>query len=513
MNPSESLWLVLVLPLAGALLVAISGRWPNLREAITLATASSLFVVVWMLAYNVESWTMTRCRLFTLSPGLEFALQVEALGILFALVASFLWIVTSVYAIGYMRGYNNGKGEKHQTRFYVAFAVAIAAAMGVAFSANMLTLFICYEILTLSTYPLVTHAGTEEARRGGRMYLGVLLGTSIGLQFLAIIGTWLVAGTLEFSPGGILSGKASDGVIALLLVLYILGIGKAALMPFHRWLPAAMVAPTPVSALLHAVAVVKAGVFTVLKVVAFVIGTDFFVADSDAAAGAMRGLVSWVSQGLIYLAIASLLLASILALRQDNLKRRLAYSTVSQLAYIVLGALLGHSLGLLGGAMHIATHAFGKITLFFAAGAILVASHKTEISDMRGLGRCMPVTFACFFLASLSLIGLPFFGGFWSKWYLAYGAVQTGQWLALTALMVSSLLSIAYLLPVSVQAFFSDTVNTTKGWTLKQEAPWPCLVAMVIAVLGCFLLFFMPENLYRIAMMFSTIAVEGGRTP
>jgi multicomponent Na+:H+ antiporter subunit D len=503
MSSGADLWVPVVLPLAVALGVSLCGRWPNVRETITLLGAALLCAQVWSLAGDEGAVNMLgesdRWQAFTVIPGLTFALQLDALGLLFALVASTLWLVTSIYAIGYMRGH----GETHQTRFYAAFAVAISATMGVAMADNLFTLFVCYEILTLSTYPLVTHSGTEEARRGGRVYLGVLLTTSIGLQFVAIVGIWLVAGTLDFTPGGVFTHTTSDGLLVLFLVLYLFGTGKAALMPVHRWLPAAMVAPTPVSALLHAVAVVKAGVFTVLKFISFIVGTDFL----NRAETASSTMIEWLLQGLVYLAVASLLLASVQALRQDNLKRRLAYSTISQLAYIVLAGLLANTQSLVGGAMHIATHACGKIVLFFAAGAILVASHKTRVSELQGLGRKMPVTFGCFFLASLSVIGFPMFAGFWSKWYLAYGAVAGGQWLALSALLISSLLTIAYLLPVALRGFFSvESEPTPQRFSLQHEAPWPCLLAMVLGVSGCLYLFFKPQGLYDLAAVFSAAA-------
>ncbi len=379
-----ALWLPVLLPIAASMLIGLAGRWPNLREAVTLITAAVLLFLVLQLADPVLAGQRPDILLIEMMPGLSIRFTVEPLGLLFALVAAFLWIITSVYSVGYMRGHH----EKNQTRFYVCFAIAIGSAMGVALAGNMLTLFVFYEVLTFSTYPLVTHAGTDEAKRGGRTYLGILVFTSICFQLPAIIWTWQLAGTLDFTMGGILTGKAEPELLGILLLLYIFGIGKAALMPFHRWLPAAMVAPTPVSALLHAVAVVKAGVFTVLKVTFFIFGLD---------------LVSTLSASefLTYAAAFTILVSSIVAMRQDNLKRRLAYSTVSQLSYIVLGAMLANQWGFLGGGMHIAMHAFGKITLFFCAGAILVAAHKTEISDMRGLGRTMPFTMIAFFIGSL----------------------------------------------------------------------------------------------------------------
>ena len=271
MSPETAVWLAPAIPLAGAPLIALAGRNPNLREAITLITATLLFLVVLQLVPEVMAGGRPAITVLEMLPGLTLAFEVEPLGMVFAVVASFLWIITTIYSIGYMRGHH----EKNQTRFYVCFALALASAMGVAFAGNMLTLFVFYEALTLTTYPLVTHAGTKEAVAAGRTYLGILLGTSIGLQLLAIVWTWTLTGTLDFTTGGILEGRASPTVAAMLYALFLFGIGKAALMPLHRWLPAAMVAPVPVSALLHAVAVVKAGVFTVLKVSVYVFGIDF----------------------------------------------------------------------------------------------------------------------------------------------------------------------------------------------------------------------------------------------
>ena len=268
-------------------------------------------------------------------------------------------------------------------------------------------------------------------------------------------------------------------------MLFVFGVGKAALMPFHRWLPAAMVAPAPVSALLHAVAVVKAGVFTVLKIAVYIFGIDFL-------AGVSTGRV------MMYLAAATILIASLVALRQDNLKRRLAYSTVSQLSYIVLGAMLANPLAIVGGAMHIATHAVGKITLFFCAGAIDVALHKQNISDMRGIGRAMPFTMGAFLVASLSIIGLPPLAGLWSKWYLALGTLEADELVLLGVLMVSSLLNVAYLLPIPLRAFFGKPEGGEAPTGIK-EAPVACVAAILITASGCIVLFLFPEPLYRLA--------------
>jgi len=491
------LQLCIIMPFLATFAIFASGNYPNLRESVTLSTCVVLIFLVVTLYQGLSSGESISVFWWELLPGLTISFDIEPLGMLFALVASFLWLVTTCYAIGYMRSHQ----EKNQTRFYMCFAVAIGAVMGLAFSANLFTLFIFYEVLTLSTYPLVTHAGTEKAKKGGRIYLGILLTTSIVFFLLAIVSTWLVAGTLDFKLGGIFANDVDKVIASILLVLFIFGIGKAAIMPFHRWLPAAMVAPTPVSSLLHAVAVVKAGVFTVLKVCIFIFGLDL-----------LAELPS--TQFLLYLAGASVLLASLIAMRQDNLKARLAYSTVSQLGYITIGALLATSSGVIGSSMHIAMHAFGKITLFFCAGAILVTLHKSKISEMRGIGLQMPITMVAFFIASLSIIGVPPTGGTWSKWYLMMGTIETEQFVLMVILMLSSLLNIAYLLPIPFHAFFpklisfkaSDKLSSTTSAIEERlpsfeikEAPLPSLIAIVVTTLGCLTLFIYPQPLFDLA--------------
>ncbi|MEQ9023239.1 MAG: proton-conducting transporter membrane subunit, partial [Pseudomonadales bacterium] len=376
--------------------------------------------------------------------------------------------------------------EDNQTRFYLFFAIAIAAVMGIAFAQNLFTLFIYYEIVTLGTYPLVTHAGTDKARQGGRTYLTKLLGTSIVFFIPAIAANWLYAGTLDFQTGGVFGEEVSPVLLSVLLVLCVFGIGKAAVVPFHRWLPSAMVAPTPVSALLHAVAVVKAGVFTLIKVCIFIFGAD-----------TLKSLP--ITEYLLYLVAFGILMASLVAMRQDNLKARLAYSTVSQLGYISLGVLLATESGIIGSALHIAMHAFGKITLFFCAGAILVAVHKSEISQMRGLARQMPFTMAAFFIGSLSIIGLPPTGGMWSKWYLMLGALEAEMLVLMVVLMISSLLNIAYLLSIPVRAFFPGETEEPSGSVAIKEAPLPSLLAIGFTSLACIALFFWPNIFLELA--------------
>ncbi|PIW27074.1 MAG: cation:proton antiporter [Rhodospirillales bacterium CG15_BIG_FIL_POST_REV_8_21_14_020_66_15] len=507
LQPAELMQLTVIVPVVGAFAILALGRWENLRDAASLLTASCLFYVVYRLYPVVAAGGRPDLVLMDMVPGLSIRLTLEPLGMIFAGIASFLWIVTTLYAIGYMRGHH----EENQTRFYFFFAIAIASAMGVAMSGNMLTLFVFYEVLSVSTYPLVAHHGTDEAKRGARVYLSILLTTSIVFLLMGMIWTFTLTGNLDFVKGGIFKpDQLQDPLAGILLALYAFGIGKAALMPFHRWLPAAMVAPTPVSALLHAVAVVKAGVFSVLKVAVYVFGLDLMAATPSADV-------------MLYVAAFTMIAASLVAMRQDNLKRRLAYSTVSQLSYIVVGAFLAHPDAAVGGAMHIATHAFGKITLFFCAGAILVASHKTEISQMRGLGRKMPVTFICFMLGSLSIIGLPPFAGMWSKWYLALGAASTHEYIVVAAFMLSSLLNVAYLLPIAIRGFYSNPgpepanahgddghgnghddahhVPSTVSFGISgiEEAPLFSLAAICVTTAGCVVLFFYPDALFQLA--------------
>ena len=471
MSPENLILLTMGAPLVGTFLIMATGKSPNLRETVTLISGVVMFGAALTLLPTVAGGARPDLVLWDIFPGLSIRFTVEPLGMLFALIASGLWIVTSIYSIGYMRG----NSEHNQTRFYVFFAIALSSTAGIAFSGNMLTLFIFYEVLTISTYPLVTHHGDANALKGGRTYMGLLLSTSIGFLLLAVIWTWHLTGTLDFTPGGILGGKVEGPMLGVLLFLYMYGTGKAALMPLHRWLPAAMVAPTPVSALLHAVAVVKAGVFTVLKVVVYIFGIDTLSGS---------GANVW----LMWVAAATLLFASFIALRKDNLKARLAYSTISQLSYIVLGAALATGASVVGGGLHIAMHAFGKITLFFCAGAIYTAAHKTLVSELDGIGRRMPLTMGAFVIGSLSIIGLPPMGGAWSKWHLMLGAADAEQYLFIGVWALSSLLSAAYLMPIIARAFFQEPTDGHADGI--HEAPVMSLIAIGIAAIGTFVLFF-----------------------
>jgi multicomponent Na+:H+ antiporter subunit D len=487
MSHENLILLSIFLPLFAAGGIALLGSRPNLRDSFMVASAVAVFAAVLSLYLRMEDGAALAVTLFEIIPGIAFGFSIEPLGMVFALVASGLWTLTSVYAIGYMRGAE----EENQTRFFACFSIAIFAAIGIAFSQNMLTLFILYEVLSLSTYPLVAHKGNDDARRGARVYLGLLLGTSIGLLLPAMLITYALTGSLEFVAGGVMQDKIGQSIGAILLVLFMFGIGKAALMPFHRWLPSAMVAPTPVSALLHAVAVVKAGVFTVLKVSIYLFGLDY-----------LEGL--WTADLMMAVAAFTMLAASLVALHKTNLKARLAYSTVSQLSYIVLGAMLASQIAVIGGGMHIVMHAFGKITLFFCAGAIYVAAHKTEIHEMDGLGRSMPITMFAFLLGALSVIGAPPLGGLWSKWHLMLGAVEAGHAIMIGVFLLSTLLNVAYLLPPVVRAFLlPPPEGTPKG---IHEAPLFCLIPLSLTALGAVALFFMADPVRR---FIATIFVGG----
>lgn len=438
MSANTALMLTLLIPLIGSVGIGLTGRVSqNLRETITLITALALFGAVTRVLVGFNAGEQIGFELISLFPGLGIAFHTEPLSILFAMIASGLWIVTSVYAAGYMRGTD----ELHQTRFYICFALALFGAMGVAFSANLLTLFIFYEVLTISTYPLVTHKGHDKAKAAGRIYFGILMTTSMVFLLPAIVWTYVAAGTLDFVPGGILGGTVTTGIGSILLMLYLFGVAKAAMMPMHKWLPAAMVAPTPVSALLHAVAVVKAGVFTLTKIVLYTFGTDFL------AAVPFQDIA-------VYLAGFTIVAASCVALRQTNIKRLLAYSTIAQLSYIVMAAMALAPFSEVGAAIHIAAHAFGKITLFFTAGAIYVASRKTEVTQLNGIGHRMPITMTAFAIGALSMIGVPPTAGFVSKWFIVAGAFELENYFVVAVMIISTGLNAAYFLPIVYKAFF-----------------------------------------------------------
>ncbi len=455
------LLLAILAPLIGAGLVMATGKRPNVRETCSFLAAVVLFGLTASMVPDIRAGKTLHFTLFELLPGLSFSLRADPLSMIFAVSASFLWILTVFYAAGYMRGLE----EHAQTRFNTCFALALFGAIGCAFSDNLLTLYLFYEIVSVTTYPLVAHHQDEEGYEGGKKYLVYLTTTAKGLILPAMVLLYVLSGTLDFADNirtGILPAKVHDGVVTVLYICCILGFAKNGIMPLHHWLPGAMVAPTPVSALLHAVAVVKVGVFSTVRTMLYVFGVDKMDALN-------LGLPTAYFVGFTILA------ASVIALSKDNLKSRLAYSTVSQLSYIILGVALLKPAGIEGGLVHIANHAFAKITLFFCAGAIYVATHKKNISEMSGLGRSMPFTFGAFGLAALSMIGAPPVGGFVSKWYLLMGAMDAGSLLVICILVASTLLNAAYFAPVVYQAFFGQPSAADAHHHYKEAHP-----AMVI---------------------------------
>ncbi|MFT5130480.1 MAG: multicomponent Na+:H+ antiporter subunit D [Rhodothermales bacterium] len=464
----------LLVPLLAVIGIANSAKRPNLREGITFVAAGiNLALVLSMLPIVLGGETVNFTFVSEILPGVDLGLRIDALGMIFALVASTLWIVTTIFAIGYMRGL----AEHAQSRFFAYFAVAIAMTLGVAFSGNLLTLYVFYELLSLSTYPLVTHHQDGEARGGGRKYLTYLMATSIGLALPALVIVYSYTGNLDFAAGGMVAGKVPDAGITPLLCMLVFGFAKAGIMPFHAWLPGAMVAPTPVSALLHAVAVVKVGVFCVLRVFTGVFGMT---------------LPSLANAAPIIATVASvtIIVASLIAMSQDNLKRLLAYSTIGQLSYIVLGAALLTPLGLTGSFLHIAMHAFGKITLFFVAGSIFVGTGCKYISQIHGLGRKQPILMGAFAIGALSVIGLPPAGGFLSKWYLVRGTLDGGNTIFMAVFLVSSFLNAVYFLPIIYNSFFREPSEELKVPGAESATWWCCWLApAVTATISLVLLF------------------------
>jgi multicomponent Na+:H+ antiporter subunit D len=460
------LLIALLIPLIGTLGVMLKGDKENVREAISSISSILLLLVVGSMVPAVLAGKTLVFQMFTILPGVSVTLRADAMSMIFALVASSLWTIAVFYSMGYMRGLK----EHAQTRFNACFALAIFGAIGVAFSDNLFTMYLFYEIVSICTYPLVAHHQDEEGYSGARKYIIYLTTTAKAFLLPAMILIYVLTGTLDFASdisSGIFPEGVSGVLVIMLYIFCIFGFAKNGVMPFHHWLPGAMVAPTPVSALLHAVAVVKVGVFCTTRVMLYIFGTD-----------TMHALNLGIPTA--YFVGFTILVASVIALSKDNLKSRLAYSTVSQLSYIILGVALLAIPGIQGGLIHIVNHAFAKITLFFCAGAIYVVTHKKYISEMSGLGRAMPFTFAAFAIASLSMIGAPPVAGFISKWHLLVGSVEAHQLGILLILIVSTILNAAYFAPVTYKAFFGRPPQG-EAVTGIREAPLSMLIPIMIA--------------------------------
>jgi multicomponent Na+:H+ antiporter subunit D len=441
----------IIWPSIAALLILVSDKRPNLRESWTLLGGAGLcFTVLSMITAILQNGPI-HFTWFTLFPGIDFAFKVDALGLIFAITSSCLWILVSIYSIGYMRSLK----EHAQTRFYFCFALALLGAIGIALAANLVTMFVFYEILTISTYPLVAHEESPEALSAGHKYLAYLL--TGGVFFLiAILMTYYLVGTTEFNYQGILKpalDTTSKLTLQVIFFCFLLGFAKAAWMPVHSWLPTAMVAPTPVSALLHAVAVVKAGVFGIIRIVCHIYGID---------------LMQILGLGLALAAIAAvtIIVANIYAIGQNNLKRMLAYSTINQLSLIILGVALLSPMSITGAMLHIPFHGFMKITLFLCAGAIAAITGIKTINDLAGIGRVMPVTLGAFLIGAFGMCGIPPLAGFISKWHIVSGAVESGHLFFVLIICVGSLLDVVYFFPVLRTAFFA---KIPKSETLEND--------------------------------------------
>jgi multicomponent Na+:H+ antiporter subunit D len=467
--------LAILVSLVAVLPILLSSANPNLRETWTILASVIKFGLVLLLLPGAIAGDSVELHLLDLAPGMPLLLKADPLGVFFAVIASGLWIFTSFYSIGYVRG----AGEIKQTRYFASFAVCLSATIGIAFSGNLITFILFYEMLTLATYPLVIHNEKKEAIQAGRKYLAYTL--TAGLLLVAASAlVYHFTGSMDFTPGGLFAGvELPQTSMLIIFVLFLGAVGvKAGVMPMHGWLPAAMAAPTPVSALLHAVAVVKSGVFAVIRIVGFVFGTDVM---------GNYGL----NDILIVLSGTTIIIASLIAFNQDNLKRRLAYSTVGHLSYIVLGVALLTPLGMQGGIMHIAAHATMKITLFFCAGAIYVNLHRTEISQLNGIAKAMPWTMAAFTIGALGLAGVPPLNGFVSKWYLALGSLQGDMVLPLVILVISGLLNIGYFFPIIHRAYFRKGEGLEK---YGEASPFMVVPIVITATLS--LLFGLFPNLF-----------------
>ncbi len=496
--PSVLPLLAVVTPAFTALLIVGARRHPVVRDVLLGAGALATFGVVAAMFPAVLAGDVPTTTLGELIPGYSFRLRADGMGMVFGLLASLLWVLASSYAVGYMRG---GK-ESHQTRFAAFYALCLSTAFGVAFAGDLLTFFIFYELLTASTYPLVTHKGNDEAIRAGRKYLGFLLSGGVAV-LLGLVIVVQRTGEIAFSAGGFVNGALGPSLTAVVFLLFAVGFGtKAGLMPLHPWLPAAMVAPTPVSALLHAVAVVKAGVFAFGRLIGFVFGPD--VLSGEAA-----------TTLLAVIAGTTILVASGIALRQDHLKKRLAYSTIAHLAYIVLGFALLSRYAFEGALLHIMNHGVLKITLFFCAGAIYVHAKRDRVSQLNGIGRRMPFTMTAFALASLGLAGLPPVGGFYSKWTLVRGAFDAGETVFALLMVGGGLLTAAYLFPVVYRAFFvapdgddsedGTSISTTQRDVRDDASPLMVVPLCITAALGLALGF---GDIFGVAELASNVAAS-----
>ena len=462
--------LPILIPIFLSILIKITWEVEQLRYPILLSGPILALWSVYKIQQNSEFFSFS-INIFDIFPNIGISLGLEPISFIFIIMVNSLWLVATLYSYGYMRTNN----EKRLGNFFSFFAIAIGCANGAALSSNLLTLFIFYELLTVSTYPLVTHKGDEQSKQSGRKYLLILLGTSLCFFLPAMGYVYYLSGNLDFVSGGLLtttlSGMEVNNIaISILLVLFIFGISKAAVMPFHSWLPAAMVAPTPVSALLHAVAVVKVGVFSIIKVLVYIFGLDILL-----------GL--FTVDLMIYICGFTIITTSVIALKQDNLKKLLAYSTISQLSYVVIAILILTPSAIIAASMHLVAHAVSKITLFFAAGAIYSSTGYTKISEMDGIGKKLKVVSIAFTLGAMSLVGIPLLVGFTSKWYIVQSSVEVGQWFILLIITTSTLLNIGYFTPIIYKFFFKNELKEVSFKTLPRDISLSIIICCALMVI------------------------------
>lgn len=461
------LFVVLTSLIPGLSIFFLSEKKHRTRTSLNMVGAILKLALVGFMFWGVFHNHDYETRL-PLMPGLDLVLRADALAMLFLVLSTVLWLITTVYAIGYL------EGSPHRSRFFGFFSLCVTATMGIALANNLITFLIFYEMLTLMSYPLVVHRGTAKALRAGRIYLTYTLSGGAVL-LISIVWLHVLAGPLEFTEVGVLERLGSEHHSALIVIFFLLigGLGvKTALVPLHNWLPMAMVAPAPVSALLHAVAVVKAGAFGIVRVVYDVYGIRF--ANSLGVTGALAAL-----------AAITIIYGSLRALLEDDLKRRLAYSTVSQISYIVLGVAIAGPMSTIGGVVHLVHQGIMKITLFFCAGNLAETLGIHRISEMNGVARRMPWTMAAFTVGALGMIGVPATAGFVSKWYLGLGALQANQIWPIAVLAASSLLNASYFLPIIYNACFKKPLAK---WPDEQprsgmETSWALLAPPLITAL------------------------------
>jgi len=461
--------------LPGLLIFFLREEWSGVRTVLNLSGSFlKVFLILWVLHgfLNGQSYQFR----YAIGVDLEFYFRVDSLSLLFATLSAMLWLVTTFYAIGYL------EGSANRRRFFGFFSLCVTASTGIALAGNLVTFFIFYEFLTLATYPLVVHRGTEKALRAGRTYLWYTIGGGTVL-FVGVVWMFVLTGPIDFGDTAALTALSDGSATHLFLLFWVMIAGlavKAAIVPLHGWLPVAMVAPAPVSALLHAVAVVKAGAFGIIRVVYDVFGLELSIALG-------------VLEPLAFLAAFTIIYGSVRALQQTDLKRRLAYSTVSQLSYITLGVAIPGVLASTGAVAHLAHQGVMKITLFFCAGTFAETLGVEKIEDLRGIGKRMPFTMGAFTLGALGMIGLPPLAGFVSKWYLGLGALQTGQIWLMVVLLSSSALNAAYFLPILYRAWFEPA---PREWRTLRPSRWfeaplilmlpPLLTAAGTLLLGVF---------------------------